>query len=39
MRGLESEVAGLVTEVQPGALGPLSAAMTWDPAPWCPVVF
>jgi predicted acetyltransferase len=31
--------AGLVTEVQPGALAPLSAAMTWDPAPWCPVIF
>jgi predicted acetyltransferase len=31
--------AGLVTEAQPGALGPLSAAMTWDPAPWCPVIF
>ena len=31
--------AGLVTEVRPGALGPLSAAMTWDPAPWCPVIF
>jgi hypothetical protein len=31
--------AGLVTEVLPGALAPLSAAMTWDPAPWCPVIF
>jgi predicted acetyltransferase len=31
--------AGLVTELRPGALGPLSAAMTWDPAPWCPIVF
>jgi predicted acetyltransferase len=31
--------AGLVTEIRPGALGPLSAAMTWDPAPWCPVIF
>jgi predicted acetyltransferase len=31
--------AGLATEVRPGALGPLSAAMTWDPAPWCPVIF
>jgi hypothetical protein len=20
-------------------LGPLSAAMTWDPAPWCPMIF
>ena len=31
--------AGLVSELRPGALGRLSAAMTWDPAPWCPQVF
>jgi predicted acetyltransferase len=31
--------AGLVTELRPGTLGPLSAAMTWDPGPWCPVIF
>jgi predicted acetyltransferase len=31
--------AGLVTELRPGALVGLSAAMTWDPAPWCPQVF
>jgi predicted acetyltransferase len=31
--------AGLVTELRPGALAPLSAAMSWDPAPWCPVIF
>jgi predicted acetyltransferase len=31
--------AGLVTELRPGALGPLSAAFTWDPVPWCPRVF
>jgi predicted acetyltransferase len=31
--------AGLVTELRPGTLGQLSAAMTWDPAPWCPRVF
>jgi len=31
--------AGLVAEVRPGALGRLSAAMTWDPAPWCPRIF
>ena len=31
--------AGLVTELRPGALGGLSAAMTWDPAPWCPQIF
>jgi predicted acetyltransferase len=31
--------AGLVRELRPGTLGPLSAAMTWDPAPWCPQIF
>jgi predicted acetyltransferase len=31
--------AGLVRELRPGTLGPLSAAMTWDPAPWCPRIF
>lgn len=31
--------AGLVGEVRPGALRQLSAAMTWDPAPWCPAIF
>ncbi len=31
--------AGLVTELRPGACLPLSAAMTWDPAPWCPTIF
>jgi predicted acetyltransferase len=31
--------AGLVGELRPGTLGPLSAALTWDPAPWCPWVF
>jgi predicted acetyltransferase len=31
--------AGLVRELRPGALLALSAAMTWDPAPWCPRVF
>jgi predicted acetyltransferase len=31
--------AGLVSELRPGALRPLSAAMTWDPAPWCPTIF
>jgi predicted acetyltransferase len=30
--------AGLV-EGQPGALRQLSAALSWDPAPWCPRVF
>ena len=31
--------AGLVTELRPGAVRQLSAAMSWDPAPWCPVNF
>jgi predicted acetyltransferase len=31
--------AGQVTELRPGALAALSAAMSWDPAPWCPTDF
>jgi predicted acetyltransferase len=31
--------AGLVTEVTPGSLAALSTAMSWDPAPWCPMIF
>jgi len=31
--------AGLVSELRPGTLLPLSAALTWDPAPWCPRIF
>jgi len=31
--------AGLVAELRPGAVRQLSAAMSWDPAPWCPMVF
>jgi predicted acetyltransferase len=31
--------AGQVTEVTPGAVPALSAAMSWDPAPWCPMIF
>ena len=31
--------AGLVTELRPGALAALSAALSWDPAPWCPAIF
>jgi len=31
--------AGLVTEVRPGMLAALSAAVSWDPAPWCPAIF
>jgi predicted acetyltransferase len=31
--------AGLVTELRPGTLAPLSTALSWDPAPWCPLMF
>ena len=31
--------AGLVTESRPGAVRELTAAMAWDPAPWCPIIF
>lgn len=31
--------AGLVNEVTPGSVAALSAAMSWDPAPWCPMIF
>jgi predicted acetyltransferase len=31
--------AGQVTEMRPGALAALSAALSWDPAPWCPAIF
>jgi predicted acetyltransferase len=31
--------ADLVTELRPGAVRALSAALAWDPAPWCPMVF
>ncbi len=31
--------AGLVAEQRDGTLIPLSAAMSWDPAPWCPKIF
>ena len=31
--------AGLVTERHAGAVRQLSAAMSWDTAPWCPVSF
>ena len=31
--------AGLVSELRPGAVSGLSAALTWDPAPWCPRIF
>ena len=31
--------AGLVSELRPGALAALSAAMSWDTAPWCTTGF
>jgi predicted acetyltransferase len=31
--------AGLVSERRRGAAAALSAAMSWDPAPWCPLIF
>jgi predicted acetyltransferase len=31
--------SGLVDELRPGAARQLSAALAWDPAPWCPMVF
>lgn len=31
--------AGLVRELRPGTLLTLSAAMSWDPPPWCPKIF
>jgi predicted acetyltransferase len=31
--------AGLAEQARPGALVALSAALSWDPAPWCPTAF
>jgi predicted acetyltransferase len=31
--------AGQVRELKPGALGRLAAAMSWDPRPWCSMMF
>jgi predicted acetyltransferase len=31
--------AGLVSETRPGAVAELSAAMSWDPPPWSPMIF
>jgi predicted acetyltransferase len=31
--------AGQVIEHRPGAAAALTAAMAWDPAPWCPTMF
>jgi hypothetical protein len=31
--------AGLVAELRPGIPASLSAALSWDRAPWCPMMF
>jgi predicted acetyltransferase len=31
--------AGVVTELRAGSLATASAALSWDPAPWCPMIF
>lgn len=31
--------AGQVTEITPGSVAALSTAMSWEPAPWCPMIF
>ena len=31
--------AGLVRQTRPGAVAELSAAMSWDPPPWSPMIF
>jgi hypothetical protein len=31
--------AGQINEQRPGAVAELSAAMSWDPAPWSPMPF
>jgi predicted acetyltransferase len=31
--------AGRVRQLRTGTLSRLSAAMSWDPAPWCPIIF
>ena len=31
--------AGLATELRAGTVDLLSAALSWDPAPWCPMIF
>jgi len=31
--------AGLVCQTRPGAVAELSAAMSWDPPPWSPMIF
>ncbi len=46
-RGLSRAAPGLPrsprpawsSELRPGAVGRLSTAMSWDPAPWCPRIF
>jgi predicted acetyltransferase len=38
--GLEAMAnTGLITEAAPGSLAALSTAMSWEPAPWCPMTF
>ena len=31
--------AGRVSQLRAGTLSHLSAALSWDPAPWCPIIF
>jgi predicted acetyltransferase len=31
--------AGQAAELRPGTLAALSTAMSWDPVPWCPMIF
>ncbi|HEY7147008.1 MAG TPA: GNAT family N-acetyltransferase [Streptosporangiaceae bacterium] len=35
----EFAAAGLASQHTDGAIAALSAAMSWDPAPWCPMIF
>jgi predicted acetyltransferase len=31
--------AGQASEIRPGAVAALSTALSWEPAPWCPLIF
>jgi predicted acetyltransferase len=31
--------AGQVAQTRPGAIAALSTALSWEPAPWCPLIF
>ncbi len=31
--------AGLVSQTTAGSVAVLSTAMSWEPAPWCPMIF